>query len=167
LEQTSLRQNRLEESDSKSTSTLKPNELEQNGLLSVISTLPKSMRELFARSYISARLRRYSMYPGEKTMNHRSKITRKPLLGQVPIIPEGVPTPQWIPGELIASQVTKRQLKLIDESTFGPLKSATMFPSVMSTILVFNQRYDPIKLAEVLKANYGIEAEPNGMISEA
>lgn len=163
-------------------------------LRNVLNLLPFSIREL-SRNYIATRLKRIvlltSTPPADSpnsthqddvpnnltldltTLNKNKSKPYNPhgkrMLGSdlVPIIPDGAPTPKSIPGELIASHISKREIQLINESMFGPLKSVTMFPSVMSSILVFPRRYNPEKLAQVLKFNYGVEAEPNGLIVEA
>lgn len=84
---------------------------------------------------------------------------------QVPVIPQNVTKHPWVPGELIVSEITRRQMKQIDQSRFGPLRSITFVPSVRSAIIVFQKRYNPEKLAIALKYLYGIDSEPNGMIS--
>jgi hypothetical protein len=158
--------------------------MDKNGLFSVMSQLPRAIQSNdvfgpYARSYIASRLRRFTIEMRPKkgdtesksrynfsTRMHRSLLD-KAMLGKVPLVPADSPTQKWIPGELIASQVTKMQLRLIDESQYGPLKSVTMFPSVMSAILVFEKPYNPERLAEVLKINFGVESEPNGIIQAA
>lgn len=86
---------------------------------------------------------------------------------QVPIISPNATMTKWVPGELIVSEITRRQMKMIDQSRFGPLRSITFVPSVRSAIIVFEKRYNPEKLAIALKYLYGVDSEPNGMIASA
>ncbi|CAL8142321.1 unnamed protein product [Orchesella dallaii] len=95
--------------------------------------------------------------------NRRSHLVSKFEM-QVPIIPPNASAPKWVPGELIVSGITRRTVKLIDQSQFGPLRSATFIPSVQAGIIVFEKRYNPEKLAIALKYLYSIESEPNGVI---
>lgn len=85
----------------------------------------------------------------------------------VPIIPKNVETPNWVPGELIVHEITRRQMKMIDQSQYGPLRSVTFVPAVRTAIVIFEKRYHPAKLAHALKYLYGIDSEPNGMITTA
>lgn len=106
-----------------------------------------------------------------ETLSSKNKIKKtlfplKQTMGalSVRIIPEREQTPKWVPGELIGFHITKRELQIIHNSEFGPLKSVIAFPTIQSSILMFRKRYDPERLARILKVNYGIEAEPNGII---
>lgn len=83
----------------------------------------------------------------------------------IPVIPQNETNPNWVPGELIVNEITRRQIKMLDHSQFGPLKSVTFIPSVRSGIIVFEKRYNPEKLATALKYLYGIDSEPNNMIT--
>ncbi|ODM86754.1 hypothetical protein Ocin01_19928 [Orchesella cincta] len=96
--------------------------------------------------------------------NRRSQLVSK-LEMQVPIIPQNVSSPKWVRGELIVHGITRRQVKMIDQSQFGPIRSATFIPSVQAGIVIFEKRYNPEKLAKALKYLYWIESEPNGVIT--
>ncbi len=83
----------------------------------------------------------------------------------VPVVPENSKSNNWVPGELIVNEITRRQIKMLDHSQFGPIKSVTFIPSIRSGIVVFEKRYNPEKLIPALKFLYGIDSEPNGMIT--
>jgi len=96
--------------------------------------------------------------------NRRSHLVSKFEM-QVPTVAPNALSPKWVPGELIVTGITRRTVKLIDQSQFGPLRSATFIPSVHAGIIVFEKRYNPEKLAIALKYLYSIESEPNGVIN--
>lgn len=76
-------------------------------------------------------------------------------------------TAKWVPGMILLNDASKEKLDLISKSTYGPSEAHAIFQDTIYTV-TFSKPYNPIKLAEILKNEFGIDkVEPNGMIGSS
>jgi len=86
------------------------------------------------------------------------------IRAQFPAVAEVHHTQKWQPGKLMLQNVNKEALETINKSPYGPSESQAIFQDKIF-LVTFKKPYNPEKLAELLKQDYGIEgARPDGVL---
>jgi hypothetical protein len=86
------------------------------------------------------------------------------IRAHTPAVAEVHHTQKWQPGKLMIHDVTPESLERINKSPYGPVESKAIFQDKIF-LVTFKKPYNPEKLAEVLKRDFGIEnARPDGII---
>jgi len=86
------------------------------------------------------------------------------IRGQFPAVTEVHHTKKWQPGKLMINDVKKETLEAINKSIYGPSESQAIFQDKIF-LVTFKKPYNPEKLAEILKKDFGVEnARPDGVL---
>lgn len=88
----------------------------------------------------------------------------KAIRKQHPDVAEVHHTNKWQPGKVVINDAKKEDLDKISTTSYGPSEAKAIFQDKIF-LLTFTKPYNPEKISEILKSEFGIsKAHPDGII---